>query len=280
MGRIYPLRKSEMDAIFMAAGKDISIGTKEEVDASVLYNQQIKTGDRFLDPETLYSDWHNELLEYKPGVNFTFEMVHDWFNRPDPGIFFRGQQTPIDWKSKIGNSDMSTNLKVERSLEIYKGDYVIREDGKIFLCNWNITNHANNLGTQSTECNGMFTFKRRAKMETDDEGMRIHRPDIVVDRRGYEVIVDSIPVNWTLYQGRPDRSVIESQPGITPQDLVTISLQWNEKTKEIMLDDEVQIRRFTYRIDDVVTSEIDMYDRHGVLVLNARRVPGGVVQDG
>ncbi|MBQ6949091.1 MAG: transporter substrate-binding domain-containing protein, partial [Firmicutes bacterium] len=34
---------------------------------------------------------------------------------------------PIDWKSKIGNSDMSTNFKTSYETLIQKGDYVIRE---------------------------------------------------------------------------------------------------------------------------------------------------------
>jgi len=243
----------------------------------VTYNQQAYNGDRFLDPETLYSDWKNELLEYKPGVNYTFEMIHDWYNRQTPGLFFRGQQTPIDWKSKIGNSDMSTNLKVERTLEIHKGDYVIREDGVVFLCSWNVMNHANNLATQSTECNNYLTFTRKYEAPTDENGFVIHKTGVDLDKRGRLVIVDNIPASWTLYQGRPDYSASTAIPGITPNDLITVSLQWNDKTKQLMIDDEFVIHKFTYRAVDISTAEVDIHKKHGVIVVYGKRVQGGVV---
>ena len=100
-------------------------------------------------------------------MNFTFELVHDWFDLNEEDyepIYLRAQQTPIDWKSKIGNSDMSTNFKVTHDIPIYKGDMVIREDGTVFMLNWSVQNHANNQATQSIECNATITVTR----EVDD----------------------------------------------------------------------------------------------------------------
>ena len=67
----------------------------------------------FRPPPTIESDFRRLLSHDVPHVNFTFELVRDWYqiNGEDyEPIYIRAQQTPIDWKSKIGNSDMSTNF--------------------------------------------------------------------------------------------------------------------------------------------------------------------------
>ena len=184
----------------------------------------------FRPPPRIESDFTRLLAHHVPHVNWTFELIHDWYYEwtvtqaeleslaetelkrmyergtrilrihygPDNNRFgaavydmdhfgdvtinkyytlhkdgtyeenteykpeyIRGQQTAIDWKSKIGNSDMSTNFKTDYSHNIDKGDLVIREDGALFMLNWNITLHANNQATQSVECNAVIDFPTR-----------------------------------------------------------------------------------------------------------------------
>jgi len=55
---------------------------------------------------------------------------------------------------------MSTNFKVTHDIPIHKGDMVIREDGTVFMLNWNVQNHANNFATQSIECNAEIEITR------------------------------------------------------------------------------------------------------------------------
>lgn len=124
----------------------------------------------FRAPTTLDSDFARLLEHDIPHVNYTFELVRDWYNQEEH-TYLRAQQTPIDWKSKIGNSDMSTNFKVTHEIPVYKGDMVIREDGTVFLLNWNIQNHANNQATQSIECNAISEFTRFVPDKTDERGM-------------------------------------------------------------------------------------------------------------
>ena len=232
-----------------------------------------KSTKDFRPPATIADDFRRLLQHDVPHVNFTFELVRDWYSIHDEGyepIYLRAQQTPIDWKSKIGNSDMSTNFKVTHDIPIHKGDMVIREDGVVFTLNWNVQNHANNQATQSLECNSVLEFTRWFDDETDENGY-------LVTPKGRRVIVPAIPATHVEYAGRPDFSATQGQPGIAPDHLITVYLQWNPVTKNIFLGDEFQIGRFTYRVINVSIAEVNIDKDYGVLTLNAKRVAGGDV---
>lgn len=275
MGRVINMRKSEYEAEKAAHPELYG-------DERLRPNPQIRTGRRFSMPETMYSDWHNALYEDKPYVNWWFEIVHDWYARNEEGYepyMIRAQQTPIDWKSKIGNSDMSTNFKVEHTSEIYKGDYVIREDGTLYLLNWNVQNHANNQATQCVECNDKLNFMRAYQIKTDRYAYKLPGidPNVKQDETGKnQIIVEEIPASHALYTGRPDYSVSSGMPGINSNDILTVSVQWNSETQKIRIDDTFKIGLFTYRVVDIVTSEIHIDKKHGVLQLFGKRVAGGV----
>ena len=84
-----------------------------------------------------------------------------------------------------------------------------------------------------------------------------------------------IPVSSSLYAGRPDYSLSLGIPGIAPNDLLNVYMQWNPKTRLIREDDQFVIDNSTYYVVDVVTSEVHISRQHGVLLINARRVAGG-----
>lgn len=91
--------------------------------------KRVGSGRDYRPPPTLESDFKRLLMHEVPHTNYNFEVIHDWYAAQEEGykpIIIRGQQTPIDWKSKIGNSDMSLNFKVAYDEIIYKGDYVVR----------------------------------------------------------------------------------------------------------------------------------------------------------
>lgn len=230
----------------------------------------------FRPPPTIEDDFRRQLEHDVPHVNFTFELVHDWFDMTEPGyepIYLRAQQTPIDWKSKIGNSDMSTNFKVTHDIPIYKGDIAIREDGMIFMLNWTVQNHANNQATQSIECNATIEITREVDDELTADGYLLHEG-------GRSIIVPSMPIVHTEYAGRPDYSTTPGQPGLAPDHLITVHMQWNRYTKNISLNDEFVIGRFTYRVINISIAEVNIDKEYGVLVLNAKRVAGGVLANG
>ena len=167
--------------------------------------KQTPTLRRFPFPPTLVSDFE-KLLEHDHPNHHTFELIPDWYNEKSHR-YIRASQVPIDWKSKIGNSDMSTNFKVAKSTMIRKGDMAIREDGTIFILNWNVQDHPNNWATQSTECNARIEFNRLIPDKTDERGL-------LLEEAHYEVIAASIPCIHTEYAGRPDYATSQGTPGI------------------------------------------------------------------
>lgn len=235
-----------------------------------------KSTKDFRPPPTIEDDFRRQLQHEVPHVNFTFELVRNWYDLSDESyepIYIRAQQTPIDWKSKIGNSDMNTNFKTTHDIPIHKGDMVIREDGTVFLLNWNVQNHANNQATQSSECNSVIEFTRMFEDEVSEEGR-------LVTPGGRRVVVPAIPATHIEYAGRPDYSASQSQPGLSPDHLITVYLQWNPMTKNIFLDDEFVIGVFTYRVINISIVEVNIDKDYGILTLNAKRVAGGDVIDG
>lgn len=225
----------------------------------------------FRPPATMEADFKRLLQHDIPHVNFTFELVHDWYRAQEYGYvptYLRAQQTPIDWKSKIGNSDMSTNFKVTHEIPIYKGDMVVREDGTIFLLNWNVQNHPNNQATQSVECNTTFRFTRRGKEKVDENGFLIKAAED-------EIIAGDIPGVHAEYAGRPDYSMAQGMPGIHADHLITCYVQWNSQTRNININDHFDINGFAYRVINISTAEVHIDGEYGVLTLHAKRVAGG-----
>lgn len=221
-------------------------------------------------PPTIERDFERQ-LEYDHPNHFTFEQIENWYNQENHK-YIRAAQTAIDWKSKIGNSDMSTNFKVAKKDTIHKGDMVIREDGVIYLLNWNVQNHPNNWSTQSTECNANVEFVRRVPDKTDDNGMQIVPAHT-------EIISSMIPCIHTEYAGRPDYAAAPGVPGINADHLISVNLQWNEKTKNIMVNDEFTLGVFTYRVINISIAEVQIDQEYGILTLNAKRIAGGVLSE-
>lgn len=233
----------------------------------------IKASSRkdFRPPPTQESDFKRLLDHDVPHTNFTFELIHDWYesqNEEYEHVYIRGQQTPIEWKSKVGNSDMSSNFKVTHEVPIHKGDMVIREDGMVYLQNWNVQNNPNNQASQSIECNAALTFERDIPETVDKDGY-------LVEPAGVKIMADSIPCVHTEYAGRPDYVVSQGAAGITPDHLITVSLQWNSTTAGIRIDDQFVLGNFKYRVVNISIAEVNITQAHGVLILNAKRVAGG-----
>ncbi len=163
---------------------------------------------------------------------------------------------------------MSTNLKTSHDVDINKGDMIIRDDGEVFLVNWDVQEHPNNYATQTAKCNAYITITRVRHEVTDDRGY-------LIIPAGFTTIVDNLPIIHIEYQGRPDYMKASNQPGINPDHIISLSLQWNEQTKNIRIDDEFIIGPFTYRVVNVAMTEVFLDRTHGILTLNAKRVAGG-----
>lgn len=95
-------------------------------------------------PPTIQSDYTNLLYEDHPHFTETFGLIHDWNEYATlvgemivdesliGGIplYIRATYFPVDWKSKVGNSDASANFKTDWNNLIWKGDIVVRESGE------------------------------------------------------------------------------------------------------------------------------------------------------
>lgn len=248
-------------------------GRTDEIKAAKKTIPPVVKGARrdFRPPPTLDADFRRLLQHDIPHVNFTFELVHDWYKAQEADYvptYLRAQQTPIDWKSKIGNSDMSTNFKVTHDIPIYKGDMVVRDDGMIFLLNWNVQNHPNNQATQSIECNTVFKFTRPGEEKVDENGFLIEGAKEII-------VAEEIPGVHAEYAGRPDYSMSQGIPGIQADHLITCYFQWNSQTQNIEINDHFTINGFTYRVINISAAEVEINRRFGVLTIHAKRVAGG-----
>lgn len=245
----------------------VSTQTEDSLEKLTVYQLKklYEGGCRILRIHHENEDEETENIYYALSENGTYELTHDY--EPE---YIRAQQTSIDWKSKIGNSDMSTNFKTDYTHEVLKGDYVIREDGTLYMLNWNITLHANNQATQSTECNAVIDITREFPDETDEKG-------ILINEGGRRPVAAGLPVNHTEYAGRPDYSGASQQAGMHPDHLITVTCQWNTTTRNIRLDDEFVLGDFTYRVMNISLAEVNIDKDYGILVLNAKRVAGGSV---
>lgn len=270
MGRIYLKRRSELEL-----EQEIPVIEGHSL-PDLKQNPQSGSRSRFRVPKSLISDWHNNLLEDKPHVNFTFELLHSWYNQFEfdyEPYYFRGQQTPIDWKSKMGNSDASYNIKTGHTVDLVKGDMVIREDSAVYLVNWEIQEHANNKASQVAKCNIDLTVTRHVKEETDRTGYLIAPAHT-------EIVVDALPSIMAEYAGRPDFTAAIGTPGVTPDHLITVSMQWNDSTKQIDIGDEFIDGRYTYRVTNITYDEVNRQKTSGVLKIYAKRVAGGKDSNG
>ena len=144
---------------------------------------------------------------------------------------------------------------------------VIREDGLIAMLNWSTQQYINAQTTQAIECNHYITIIRDVDTVADNMGY-------VISPAHEEVVVDNLPCVMSEYAGRPDYSVAQNTPGINADMLTNVSLQWNEQTKEIHVDDKFIYMNHEYRVINMSWAEVDINRTHGVIVLNARRIAG------
>ena len=156
-------------------------------------------------------------------------------------LFIRATYFPVDWKSKVGNSDASANFKTDWQHLIHKGDIVIRESGEILMLTWDIKEHMNNQATQAQICNLPLTVRRHVEAKTDKRGY-------ITEPAHDEDIVTKHPATFTTYAGRPDYIAQTGVPGINPDSLMSGQVQFNGATKNIRINDEFEFGGFTYRI--------------------------------
>lgn len=236
----------------------------------VTKNKSAPGHTRFYVPPTLRSDFENWLMTDVPNTNYTFEVVRDWYQREEPAYqpeFIRASFFPIQWKSKIGNSDVNSNFKTHHRVDIKKGDIVVREDGEIMMLNWAVQKYPNNQTTQAITCNAQLTFMRQMPEKLDARGY-------LLEEARDEIVAPQIPCVYAEYAGRPDYAPNYNAPGIQADHLITLQVQFNPLTKKIRVHDTFELLNNQYRLADLIGSEVDIDRQFGILNLMARKMAG------
>lgn len=225
---------------------------------------------RFKIPETILSDYENYLNTEVPHAVYDFQLIQDWYDQFNDGyekVMLRAEHFPINWKSKVGNSDANHNFYTSYRVPIRKGDIVIREDGIICMLNWSIQRYINAQTTQAIDCNHRITITRDIPAVADNRGM-------LVTPATKKIIVDDLPCVMSEYGGRTDLTSSQGTPGVSSDSYSLVNMQYNEKTKEVRVGDEFEWGIFSWRVVNVNYAEVDITNTYGILTLGIRRIAG------
>ncbi len=231
------------------------------------------TTRRFYVPKTLEADFDAFLENDIPGSVGDFVLLTNWYDQFKEGYekkTIRGEIYPDATKSRYTNTDNNLNFRASRSSGIRKGDMIIDPDGNVYVFDWDIPPEANNRSTRALRCNTYLTFYRHVDDEVDANGYLIREG-------GKRVIADNIPVNAYRYDGRPEYTVHAGTPGIAPDALTLMSLQYNPVTDDLRIDDEFMWGYETYRVVDISLAGVNLNKDSGVLKLQVMKKAGGEV---
>lgn len=226
---------------------------------------------RFYVPPTLAADFTNFLNNDIPNTVMNFEHQPNWYDRNADGYkasYIRGEIYPDSTKSRYTNTDHNLNLRFDVNSGVRKGDMVVDENGSIYLLDWDVTLESNNAPTRGLKCNATIEVKRWFPEETTIDGYLLKEAE-------YRTIVAPIPVNAYRYEGRPEYSAVENQPGISPNALRLLSIQYNEMTKHLMVGDVFNLGPERYIVIDIDRVGLNVTEEFGTLLIQARKEPGG-----
>lgn len=229
------------------------------------------TTRRFYVPKTLESDFDAFLENDIPGSVGDFVLLKNWYDQFKDDYtktIIRGEIYPDATKSRYTNTDNNLNFRGSRSSGIRKGDMIIDNEGTVYLFDWDISPEPNNRATRALRCNQRLTFRRIFDDEVDSDGYLIREG-------GPRDIVKDIPVNAYRYDGRPQYTVLGGTPGIAPDALTLMSLQYNSTTDDLRIDDEFEWGYETYRIVDISLAGVNLDRGHGVMKLQTMKKAGG-----
>ena len=252
---------------------------------SIPYKPQA-TSKRFKVPRTLAADFTAFLNQDIPNTVMDFELIPDWYARTNESYekhFIRGEIYPNSTKSRYENTDNAMNFRADVASGIKKGDMIVEPDQSIYLLDWAVHLESNNAPSRALKCNMLLTIERWKDAPTHEDGY-------VVDDLGYaspaeedtgpsgayQVIVDAIPANAYRYDGRPEYVAVSGTPGTIAGALTLLSVQYNEKTKNIQIGDKFKWGGNLHEIVDINNVGIDINSEYGVLKLQAKRAAGGL----
>lgn len=233
------------------------------------YPQQSSLG--FNIPKTLAADFKNFLSHDLPDCVGSFLVLDSWYDQFKDDFkekIIRAEIFPDSTKSRYSNTDNNLNFNTAKDSGIKKGDLVIDEKGIVYLLDWQTAPSPNALCSRALRCNVDVTIKRFHPQITDDRGY-------LIEPQGYYTIVDKLPSNAYRYDGRPEYSAVAGQPGTTPNALTLMTMQYNEQTKNIHIDDLFDWGNETYIVVDIDLVGLNRLGR-GCIKIQAKKEPGGI----
>ena len=199
-------------------------------------------------------------------------MLPNWFAKNSEDYvphYIRMEIYPDSSKSRYTNTDNFMNVRTAVDSGIKKGDMVIAPDGTTYLLDWAVALQSNNAPSRALRCNMLLSMMRYHEEETDAMGY-------LIAEEGYAPLFNDLPVNVYRYDGRPEYSAISGTPGIAPDALTIVTIQYNDLTKEIRAEDKFIWGGETYVVVDVNLSGVQYIHNAGVIVLQCKKMPGGL----
>lgn len=232
----------------------------------------LESRTRFYLPPTLESDFDNFLANDLPNQVMDFELIDDWYAPREDAKYkkkiIRGELYPDSTKSRYEDTDNNMNIRCSLSSGIKKGDIVIPSNRReIFVLDWEVAPESNNLPSRALRCNMYLNAKRWREEEVDKEGF-------LIAEEGWNVVCKGMPANAYRYDGRPEYSAVFGTPGISPNALTLLTVQYNRYTKNIRIDDRFVWGNTDYTIIDVNFVGVGLDDK-GTIKLQARKTAGG-----
>lgn len=227
---------------------------------------------RFHIPPHIQSDFDTFLMTDIPFVNYTYEVHKNWYENNSTDV--RGEVVPINWKSKYAGSDSATNLRISLKADVVKGDILIRkptdkEPADTFMAIWDVEKEVNNKRVQIQRCNMRISFSRHFPLEIDPStGMKI-------SEAGYRPVAEEIPCIGSVVVNKLEYTVAQGTPGLLPNHMMVIYVQWNDSTKNIDINDTTVWHGQEYKVMDVNKSEVAWDGSYGLITLTMDKVAGG-----
>ena len=230
------------------------------------------TSKRFKVPRTLAADFTAFLNQDIPNTVMNFVCLKSWYDQfgdeYEPNII-RGEIYPDSTKSRYEDTDNNMNIRCDVNSGIRKGDMLIQPDKTIFILDWTVALESNNAPSRALRCNMFLDIKRYSKGEFDEDGYRS-------GEAGWKTIVDHLPANAYRYDGRPEYSAVAGTPGVTPNALTIMTVQYNEQTKNIRIDDKFEWGPDVYEIIDINRVGLNITGHYGTLKIQAKKAAGGI----
>lgn len=229
----------------------------------------------FYIPPTLEQDFDEFLANAVTNQVVSAELIRNWYDRNDPSYepqMVRSEWYPDSTKSRYENTDNNINVRFSLKTDVRKGDMIIHPNDDIFVLDWDIAPEHNNKASRALRCNLWLTVKRWINDVVDPE------TGMVITPAHYETIVEPIPANAYHYSGRPEHSTIYGAPGVVPNDLTILTVQYNPQTAKIHISDTFMWGADELTIISISNIGLDMVhpDGTGVLLLHAKKLAGGI----